>query len=157
MWLPVASCGFLQLHQVRRPPVDTFETFDIAPMSGKPVGHDSFVGFPAGFLVGFWLSLWRNCSFFRANLGNYLLWCWWSCPMWFSRGLFSQQLPTHSDFWNYREFACFSCGNCCPFTIMVHHLSRLATALFFILPSYSCACDSSISLSFIAGIRKPRN
>ena len=81
MWLPVASCGFLQLHQVRRPPVDTFETFDIAPMSGKPVGHDSFVGFPAGFLVGFWLSLWRNCSFFRANLGNYLLWCWWSCGL----------------------------------------------------------------------------
>ena len=76
----VASCGFLQL-QVRRPPVDTFETFDIAPMSGKPVGHDSFVGFPAGFLVGFWLRLWRNCSFFRAHLGNYLFWCWWSCGL----------------------------------------------------------------------------
>lgn len=154
----VASSGFLWL-----PPASSGEKASCRYLwnlwyrtdVGETCGTWFIRWISSGFFGGFLVELVKKLFIFQGQFGE--------LPplvlvvMWFSRGLFSQQLPTHSDFWNYRDFACFSCGNGCPFTIMVHHLSRLTTALLFILPSYSCAYDSSISLSFIAGIRKPRN
>lgn len=104
----VASSGFLWL-----PPASSGEKASCRYLwnlwyrtdVGETCGTWFIRWISSGFFGGFLVEVVKKLFIFQGQVGELPLLV--LVVMWFSRGLFSQQLPTHSDFWNYREFACF--------------------------------------------------
>lgn len=123
LWLPrasgeKASCRYLWNLWYRTDVGETCGTWFIRWIS-------------SGFFGGFLVEAVKKLFIFQGQFGELPLLV--LVVMWFSKGLFSQQLPTHSDFGIIGNLPDFSCGNCCPFTIIVHLLNCFSYYLLILL------------------------